>query len=291
MVTQSETPLPHFLFVLIFRQTPSVTVSSKFSEPHNRPGTLLSPSPRSHAHQLFVEMSARDAGSHPKQQPSPLWSGALRSSMAARSVYSSSVSSLPTPSPKSPPDYPDLYGKRREIARIQKLEGEIGFLEDELKSIQSLQPVSISCKEISDFVTANSDPLMPTYRTKHRRYRIWKWLCGLPCFNLSWLCCCSCTGCSVYLEMSRSSDCKPCKFPSCLSCCSMPKSAANANATANAAVSALFQNVPRYLLVASAQSPVATPALYAVAFSSATLFHIVYLDLLHDDEYLNQCTL
>ncbi|KAG7023705.1 Guanine nucleotide-binding protein subunit gamma 3, partial [Cucurbita argyrosperma subsp. argyrosperma] len=212
-------------------------------------------------------MSARDADSHPKQQPSPLWSGALRSSMAARSVYSSSVSSLPTPSPKSPPDYPDLYGKRREIARIQKLEGEIGFLEDELKSIQSLQPVSISCKEISDFVTANSDPLMPT---------------GLPCFNLSWLCCCSCTGCSVYLEMSRSSDCKPCKFPS---------SAANANATANAAVSALFQNVPRYLLVASAQSPVATPALYAVAFSSATLFHIVYLDLLHDDEYLNQCTL
>ncbi|XP_023516161.1 guanine nucleotide-binding protein subunit gamma 3-like isoform X1 [Cucurbita pepo subsp. pepo] len=143
--------------------------------------------------------------------------------MAARSVYSSSVSSLPPPSPKSPPDYPDLYGKRREIAKIQKLEGEIGFLEDELKSIQSLQPVSISCKEISDFVTANSDPLMPTYRTKHRRYRIWKWLCGLPCSNLSWLCCCSCTGCSVYLEMSRSSHCKPCKFPSCLSCCSMPK--------------------------------------------------------------------
>lgn len=95
------------------------------------------------------------------------------------------------------------------------------------------------------------------YRTKHRRYRIWKWLwlelstyefwrilipayyhlenifvynillrlscSGLPCSNLSWLCCCSCTGCSVYLEMSRSSHCKPCKFPSCLSCCSMPK--------------------------------------------------------------------
>ncbi|TYK10020.1 guanine nucleotide-binding protein subunit gamma 3-like [Cucumis melo var. makuwa] len=49
--------------------------------------------------------------------------------MAARSVYSSSVSSLPPPSPKSPPEYPDLYGKRREIANIQTLEREIGFLE------------------------------------------------------------------------------------------------------------------------------------------------------------------
>ncbi|KAG2280030.1 hypothetical protein Bca52824_051250 [Brassica carinata] len=38
-------------------------------------------------------------------------------------------SSLPPPRPKSPPPYPDLYGKRREAARVQMLEREIGFLE------------------------------------------------------------------------------------------------------------------------------------------------------------------
>ncbi|KAF1883877.1 hypothetical protein Lal_00038370 [Lupinus albus] len=36
-----------------------------------------------------------------------------------RSSSSSSVPSLPPPLPKSPPDYPDLYGKRREMARVQ----------------------------------------------------------------------------------------------------------------------------------------------------------------------------
>ncbi|XP_022933212.1 guanine nucleotide-binding protein subunit gamma 3-like [Cucurbita moschata] len=143
--------------------------------------------------------------------------------MAARSVYSSSVPSLPPPCPKSPPEYPDLYGKRREIAKIHMLEREIGILEDELKSVESLQPVSICCKEISDFVTVNSDPLTPTCRTKHKRCRFWKWLCGFPCFNLSWLCCCSCTGCSVSLEVPRCCVCKPCNFPSCSNCCNKPK--------------------------------------------------------------------
>lgn len=39
------------------------------------------------------------------------------------------VPSLPPPRPKSPPEYPDLYGKRRELAKVQLLEREIGFLE------------------------------------------------------------------------------------------------------------------------------------------------------------------
>lgn len=39
------------------------------------------------------------------------------------------VPSLPPPRPKSPPEYPDLYGKRRELARVQLIEREIGFLE------------------------------------------------------------------------------------------------------------------------------------------------------------------
>ncbi|KAG5006285.1 hypothetical protein JHK85_024827 [Glycine max] len=38
--------------------------------------------------------------------------------------------SLPLPSPKAaPPSCPDLYGKRREMAKIQMLEREISFLE------------------------------------------------------------------------------------------------------------------------------------------------------------------
>jgi hypothetical protein len=45
-----------------------------------------------------------------------------------------SVPSLPSPCPKSPREYPDLYGKRREMAKVQMLEREIGFLEVGLKS-------------------------------------------------------------------------------------------------------------------------------------------------------------
>lgn len=48
---------------------------------------------------------------------------------ASKSGCSSSVPSLPPPRPKSPPKYPDLYGKRREMAKVQMLEREIGFLE------------------------------------------------------------------------------------------------------------------------------------------------------------------
>lgn len=42
---------------------------------------------------------------------------------------SAGVPSLPPPRPKSPPEYPDLYGKRRELAKVQMLEREISFLE------------------------------------------------------------------------------------------------------------------------------------------------------------------
>ncbi|GFY98528.1 guanine nucleotide-binding protein subunit gamma [Actinidia rufa] len=50
--------------------------------------------------------------------------------MAGSSCSSSSVvPSLPPPRPKSPPKYPDLYGKRRELAKVQVLEREITFLE------------------------------------------------------------------------------------------------------------------------------------------------------------------
>ncbi|RXH74811.1 hypothetical protein DVH24_029532 [Malus domestica] len=103
--------------------------------------------------------------------------------MAAPSGCSASVPSLPPPHPKSPPQYPDLYGKRRETARVQMLEREIGFLEDELKSVERLQPASRCCKEITDFVVANPDPLIPTNRKKRRSCRFWKWLWYFFFFN------------------------------------------------------------------------------------------------------------
>ncbi|KDP33923.1 hypothetical protein JCGZ_07494 [Jatropha curcas] len=126
---------------------------------------------------------------------------------AAKSARSSSLPSLPPPCPKSPPEYPDLYGKRREMAKVQMLEREIGFLEEELKSVQGLHPASRCCKEITDFVVANPDPLIPTNRKKRRSCRFWRWLCGIPCFNFSWICCCCCSGCSLGLNLPRCCHC------------------------------------------------------------------------------------
>ncbi|KAL9255432.1 hypothetical protein AKJ16_DCAP23387 [Drosera capensis] len=46
-------------------------------------------------------------------------------------VVGCQVPSLPPPRPRSPPPYPDLYGKRRELAKLQMLERDKGFLEEE----------------------------------------------------------------------------------------------------------------------------------------------------------------
>ncbi|CAI8610979.1 unnamed protein product [Vicia faba] len=100
--------------------------------------------------------------------------------MLRSSSSSSSIPSLPPPSPKSPPEYPDLYGKRREMAKVQMLEREISFLEEELKSVEGLQPASRCCKEVADYVVVNSDPLLPSNKKNRRSCRFWKWLCRMP---------------------------------------------------------------------------------------------------------------
>ncbi|KAK4391883.1 Guanine nucleotide-binding protein subunit gamma 3 [Sesamum angolense] len=96
-----------------------------------------------------------------------------------------SVPSLPPPRPKSPPQYPDLYGKRRELAKVQMLEREIGFLEEELKSIEGLQPASRSCKEVADFVTGNADPLIPTTKKIRRSRRFLEMALGKKTLSFS----------------------------------------------------------------------------------------------------------
>ncbi|XP_068463746.1 guanine nucleotide-binding protein subunit gamma 3 isoform X3 [Phaseolus vulgaris] len=102
--------------------------------------------------------------------------------------------------------------------------------EEELKSVEGLQPASRCCKEVADYVMANPDPLLPTTKKNRRSCRFWKWLCGMPCFNLSWICCCCCCceGLSLPLKLPRCcGDCKPCSCScSCLpsiKCCSLPK--------------------------------------------------------------------
>ncbi|RZR96337.1 hypothetical protein BHM03_00025325 [Ensete ventricosum] len=71
----------------------------------------------------------------------------------------------PSPRPRSPPRYPDLCGRHRLQAEVQLLSREISFLEEELQSVEGLQPVSACCKEIDDYVGANPDPLIPMYGT------------------------------------------------------------------------------------------------------------------------------
>ncbi|CAM8887128.1 unnamed protein product [Rhodiola kirilowii] len=120
------------------------------------------------------------------------------------------------PTPKSPPKYPDLYGKRREAARLQMLDREILLLQEDLKFVEALQPASVHCKEVVDFVLVTADPLTPTNKKKdHSSVSGWKWLCKLPpCFNLSWLCCYHCSLCFQVPKSCRS--CKPCD-------CTLPK--------------------------------------------------------------------
>ncbi|CAN6848804.1 unnamed protein product [Brassica oleracea] len=132
-------------------------------------------------------------------------------------------SSLPPPRPKSPPPYPDLYGKRREAARVQMLEREIGFLEAKIKFVEGLQPSSRCCKEVSDFVVANSDPMIPAQRKSRRHCRFWKWLC-FPCLIVASFCCCCRPECSCHLRKPKccNSTCCSCVGSKCCngSCCS-----------------------------------------------------------------------
>ncbi|KAI3789970.1 hypothetical protein L2E82_02778 [Cichorium intybus] len=130
---------------------------------------------------------------------------------------------LPVPRPKSPPE---LYGKRREFAKVVMLEREIGFLQEELKSTETLQPASRCIKEVADYMIANPEPLITTGKKTRKSCRFWKWLCGSSCFNMSWLCCCCCCNdCS--LKMPRC-HCGSCSLPDCCSC-SLPKCTCGCN--------------------------------------------------------------
>nr|POE64574.1 cation/calcium exchanger 4 [Quercus suber] len=54
----------------------------------------------------------------------------------------------------------DLYGKRRLVLKVHAVEREIGLLEEELKSLEGMQPASICCQELDTFIVAKPDPFI-----------------------------------------------------------------------------------------------------------------------------------
>ncbi|XP_065868730.1 guanine nucleotide-binding protein subunit gamma 3-like isoform X2 [Euphorbia lathyris] len=137
-------------------------------------------------------------------------------SCSSNSSCGSSSSSLsPTPPfcrPKSPPAASglDLYGKRRQLVKIQILEREIGLLQEELKSVDELQPASRCCKEVDDFVGAKVDPFMALNDKSHKSNPCWKNLC-YP-WRWSW--------CSRCFKMPKWCSCSQlCKKMPCKNCC------------------------------------------------------------------------
>ncbi|XP_050231349.1 guanine nucleotide-binding protein subunit gamma 3-like isoform X1 [Mercurialis annua] len=144
---------------------------------------------------------------------------------------SCSSSCLSAVCPKSPPGGLDLFGKRRQLVKVQILEREIGLLQEELKSVEGLQPASRSCKELNDFVGAKPDPLVSIGNEEaHKSHLCWKKLCGpwICCFsscqhNLKTPKCCTCCPMSNYYKLnfcscSEKPSCTGLSWPTCRCC-------------------------------------------------------------------------
>ncbi|XP_010685299.1 guanine nucleotide-binding protein subunit gamma 3 isoform X2 [Beta vulgaris subsp. vulgaris] len=155
------------------------------------------------------------------------------------------------PMPKSPPGYIDLYAKRRHQAKLQVLEREIDFLQEELKSLEKVQPTSRCCEEINDFVAAKPDPFVAEYQKSNSNQSgcscSWRRISGCCrsdkehqqqarkkhcCLreNCCPKCCCGFKGCSCFsqkcclLKLCSSNCCKAklcsnCVLDCCCSCC------------------------------------------------------------------------
>ncbi|KAI3524948.1 hypothetical protein L1887_03617 [Cichorium endivia] len=141
----------------------------------------------------------------------------------------------------SPPlvGYADLYGKRRQAARVQVLEREIGLLQDEIKSLGGIGLASRSCKELDDFIDATPDPLISINPSSSRSKNFLKILGRRKFGCLSWICCFCGTCCPSHIscccDVKKScswrhwSCCKfscSCRFhslcPKCAVCCCNP---------------------------------------------------------------------
>ncbi|XP_074288491.1 uncharacterized protein LOC141613638 isoform X2 [Silene latifolia] len=143
------------------------------------------------------------------------------------------------PRPKSPPGYVELYSKRRQHAKLQILENEISYLQEELKSLEDVQPTSRSCKELNEYLTAKSDPLIAVGNQKtsksdgsgKRTRSKSPWKCCLSgCCKTneannqqmtSKSCCCARDHCCMKCNGFKNLTCFPqncCKFKLCSDC-------------------------------------------------------------------------
>ncbi|KAL5098342.1 hypothetical protein RYX36_002669 [Vicia faba] len=86
--------------------------------------------------------------------------------------------------------------------------------QEELKSSEDFQPSSKCCKEIADFVTENSDPLLPMRKKNRKSCCLWKLLRRMRCSKLSWFCCWCCDCFSGCCNRNRKQN--KCKCSSCL---------------------------------------------------------------------------
>ncbi|OAY36400.1 guanine nucleotide-binding protein subunit gamma 3 [Manihot esculenta] len=143
--------------------------------------------------------------------------GCSNSCSSSSSCGSSSLAAPPPLRPKSPPGGLDLFGKRRQLVKVQILEREIGLLQEELKTVEGLQPASSCCKELDDFIGAKPDPLVAINEEPHKSGCRWKWLCR------PWICCSS--GCQPHLQWPACCACCPSGNSHKRSCCCLEKMA------------------------------------------------------------------
>ncbi|KAH9537740.1 hypothetical protein CY35_16G068300 [Sphagnum magellanicum] len=64
--------------------------------------------------------------------------------------------------PLTPPSAPDVRGRHRRRAELQRLTQEIRMLQDELNALDNIPPASKACKELVDFMDNCPDPFLPS---------------------------------------------------------------------------------------------------------------------------------
>ncbi|KAF3958045.1 hypothetical protein CMV_017001 [Castanea mollissima] len=121
-------------------------------------------------------------------------------SLSPSSSLGSSVAKPMTMRPESPSHGGfDLYGKRRLVLKVHALEREIGLLEEELKSLDGMQPASICCQELDTFIVAKPDPFIAKNQDIQKSHNFWKRIWAKCCLKLPWVCCFS--GCQIRLKL------------------------------------------------------------------------------------------
>ncbi|KAJ4812692.1 Guanine nucleotide-binding protein subunit gamma 3 [Rhynchospora pubera] len=106
-------------------------------------------------------------------------------------------------------------------------------VEEELHSLEGVQPVSRCCKEVNEFIGTKPDPIIPVNKKRHGSCRMWRWIRSKICCCVSWICClekptnCSCPQSKNCECCSCECSCDSCSYPNCTccnsNCCTCPE--------------------------------------------------------------------